>query len=159
MKEEKAIHELNFNLEDTYDAKEMGFIEIQSLRMEKDKLSSEKALLNEEFKSMQHKLLGEENQRKYLEDEVARYKRLCFDIGLHMEDNLSNSNSVLRRTRSGFKSNRSMDTISSQRATISKILEAVGLQNVISLLGSCDLDVQIHAAKLIANLSSKGQSF
>lgn len=42
MKEEKAIHELNFNLEDTYDAKEMGFIEIQSLRMEKDKLSSEK---------------------------------------------------------------------------------------------------------------------
>lgn len=36
---------------------------------------------------MQHKLLGEENQRKYLEDEVARYKRLCFDIGLHMEVN------------------------------------------------------------------------
>lgn len=36
------------------------------------------------------------------------------------------------------------------------LLSAVGLQKILSLLGSEDSDVRIHAVKVVANLAAEG---
>jgi len=41
----------------------------------------------------------------------------------------------------------------------SVISYSVGLPNMLAMLRSEDLDVQIHAAKVIANLAADGKSF
>lgn len=39
------------------------------------------------------------------------------------------------------------------------IIVAVGLQNILSLLESEDVDVRVHAVKVVANLAAEGTSY
>ncbi|XP_024361980.1 kinesin-like protein KIN-UB isoform X2 [Physcomitrium patens] len=47
------------------------------------------------------------------------------------------------------------DTINGQRATIAKLFEQVGLHKILSLLESEDVDVRVHAVKVVANLAAE----
>ena len=109
-------------------------------------------------------------------------------------DSSIRSASVLGGALNTPKPNKSRETISTQRDTISKIFEegmilcinlnlfssmsfcqcldvfcssassdcwhsyTVGLSNIVGLLKSEDLDVQIHAVKMIANLAAEGMT-
>ncbi|OAY81135.1 Armadillo repeat-containing kinesin-like protein 1, partial [Ananas comosus] len=141
--------------------KEESTSQIKLLQQTNDELLSEKALIYEELKSVQEKVLYEARYRKSLEDEVLKLKKALSE---------NNADLQSRGTYGMIKSASSLgggdavymprpiktrETISGQRDTISKIFEEVGLSNILALLRSEDLDVQIHAVKVVANLAAE----
>ncbi|XP_029116554.1 kinesin-like protein KIN-UA isoform X2 [Elaeis guineensis] len=135
---------------------------IQSLEAQKNELLLRKESLNKELKALQEKLLYEEMQRRTLEDDIVKSKNALNDHSTELEykrshqmDSSIRSASVLGGALNTPKPNKSRETISTQRDTISKIFEEVGLSNIVGLLKSEDLDVQIHAVKMIANLAAE----
>lgn len=132
-------------------------IQVQSLKEKISGLISEKQLICEELKCTQDKVQQEMKQRQGLEDQILRLKQ-------SMPDNGAESKTSCGMVRLGFglgnsafvsKSGKLRGALSDQRGTISKIFEEVGLPNVIALLKSEDLDVQIHAVKVVANLAAE----
>ncbi|KAF6152942.1 hypothetical protein GIB67_039649 [Kingdonia uniflora] len=97
---------------------------------------------------VQEKCSVEEKQRKYLEDECANLKRLASENDSSVPSELSTPTNLL-------KHHQARKSISGQRATIAKIFEEVGPQKVVTMLRSEDLEVQIHAPKMVANLAAE----
>ncbi|KAK3150511.1 hypothetical protein QOZ80_3AG0234120 [Eleusine coracana subsp. coracana] len=144
----------------------------QLLKEKISKRISEKELIYEELKSTQEKLQQEIRQRQGLEDQILRLKQPGPDncteesktscgmvrsgSGLGNASYLSKSGK-LREAPSSQRGEigKLREAPSSQRGTISKIFEEVGLPNVLALLKSEDLDVQIHAVKVVANLAAE----
>uniref|UniRef100_A0A0E0NPU0 Kinesin-like protein n=1 Tax=Oryza rufipogon TaxID=4529 RepID=A0A0E0NPU0_ORYRU len=132
--------------------------QISSLEERIADLISEKELVYEELKSTQEKMQQEMRHRQGLEDEILRLKQ-------SLADNCSEESKALCgmvRSGSGLgsvpfmsKSGKSRELLSSQRSNISKIFEEVGLPNVLALLKSDELEVQIHAVKVVANLAAE----
>uniref|UniRef100_J3LK42 Kinesin-like protein n=2 Tax=Oryza brachyantha TaxID=4533 RepID=J3LK42_ORYBR len=132
--------------------------QICSLEEKIAELISEKELVYEELKSTQEKVQQEMRHRQGLEDEILRLKQ-------SLADNCSEESKALCgmvRSGSGLghvpfmsKSGKSREFLSSQRGNISKIFEEVGLPNVLALLKSEEIEVQIHAVKVVANLAAE----
>ncbi|KAF0914639.1 hypothetical protein E2562_030700 [Oryza meyeriana var. granulata] len=132
--------------------------QIRSLKEKVTELISEKELVYEELKFTQEKMQQEMRHRQGLEDEILRLKQSSVD-------NCSEETKALCgmvRSGSGLgsvpfmsKSEKSRELLSSQRGNISKIFEEVGLPNVLALLKSEELEVQIHAVKVVANLAAE----
>lgn len=133
-------------------------IEIQSLKGKISGLISEKESIYDELKSTQEKVQLEMSQRKGLEDQILRFKQSVSDSCAEESKtscSMVRSGSGLGNTAFVSKSEKLREAISGQRGTISKIFEEVGLPNVLALLKSEDLDVQIHAVKVVANLAAE----
>ncbi|KAF6176751.1 hypothetical protein GIB67_031562 [Kingdonia uniflora] len=120
----------------------------ESLKTEYEKLLSEKTILNEKLRTVKEKSSVEEKQRKYLEDECAKLKRLASENDSRVPSELSTPTNLL-------KHHQARESISGQRATIAKIFGEFGPQKVVSMLRFEDLEVQIHALKMVANLASE----
>lgn len=76
------------------------------------------------------------------------------------EDGFEEKKSYMKQyTTSGsfnmHRSTESRERIFAHQNTMTKIIEEVGVQKIISLLSSADLDVQIHAVKVVANLAAE----
>uniref|UniRef100_A0ACD5WH46 Uncharacterized protein n=1 Tax=Avena sativa TaxID=4498 RepID=A0ACD5WH46_AVESA len=132
--------------------------QVHSLEEKISQLISEKNLIHEELISAQEKVQHETTHRESLEAEALRLKRSWTDNCVEE----SKTSCGMVRSGSGFgsealmsKSGKLKETLSSQRGIISKILEEVGLTNVLALLKSKELEVQIHAVKTVANLSAQ----
>ncbi|XP_039779932.1 kinesin-like protein KIN-UA isoform X2 [Panicum virgatum] len=132
--------------------------QVQSLKEKISELISEKEVIYKELKSTQEKVQQEMWQRQGLEDQILRLKQSTSDN--FAEE--SKTSDCMVRTGSGLgnatfvsKSGKIREALSGQRGTISKIFEEVGLPNVLALLKSEDLDVQIHAVKVVANLAAE----
>uniref|UniRef100_K4A5N0 Kinesin-like protein n=1 Tax=Setaria italica TaxID=4555 RepID=K4A5N0_SETIT len=132
--------------------------QVQSLKEKISELISEKEVIYEELKSTQEKVQQEMRQRQGLEDQILRLKQSTSD---NCADESKTSCGMVR-SGSGLgnaafvsKSGKIREALSGQRGTISKIFEEVGLANVLALLKSEDLDVQIHAVKVVANLAAE----
>ncbi|KAK1290021.1 Armadillo repeat-containing kinesin-like protein 1 [Acorus calamus] len=136
--------------------------ELKSLRSERDEILSEKTLQYQELQKMLQRLVDEERQRKCLEMETANLKKLLSEYKIDLETKQScttngsgGAASALGNQTRIIKGNKSRDALSGQRSTIFKIFEEVGLQKILDLLRSEDLDVQIHAVKVVANLAAE----
>ncbi|XP_039142909.1 kinesin-like protein KIN-UC [Dioscorea cayenensis subsp. rotundata] len=156
------FEELTLNLDKISTLNKEATIEVQSLRLENKKLASEKEYLNKELITSQEKLSNGEMKRKCLQDELAQVKKLLpYDtMGpeakmQYLSDSLNRDTSTLTASMNLSKSNKPRETLSSQKAKISKIFDEVGLSNVLTLLKSEDLNVQIHAVKVVANLAAE----
>ncbi|XP_073009098.1 kinesin-like protein KIN-UA [Typha latifolia] len=154
--QENVVDELKKELSEIH---EESTSQIQSLKAKYNELFSEKELLYEELKSMEEKVLNEARQRKSLEEEVLKLNKALCDNSVELE---SKGPYSMTRSASGLsgavfmpRSVKSRETISGQKDTISKIFEEVGLSNILSMLKSEDLDVQIHAVKVVANLAAE----
>ncbi|XP_057979199.1 kinesin-like protein KIN-UC isoform X2 [Malania oleifera] len=124
-------------------------------------LLSEKETLKEEIHGVRQELLVEEKQRKTVENELVRIKKLLpqnDDEGeekkLYLKENIGRESLALTRMIL-HKPNQAVETVSSQRATITQMCKEVGLQKILALLSSEDIDVQINAVKMVANLASE----
>ncbi|KAJ3689983.1 hypothetical protein LUZ61_019147 [Rhynchospora tenuis] len=156
MQENSKVNELQKELRKL---KEESRNEIQHLEAKNSELLSEKDLIYEELKSMQEKVMQEARQRRSLEDEIVKLKKALSESNA---EQLERGTSMLRTT-SGVgggaiylpRTGKSRDMIPNQKDTISKIFEEVGLSNILALLKSEDLDVQIHAVKVVANLAAE----
>ncbi|PNT78176.1 hypothetical protein BRADI_1g74827v3 [Brachypodium distachyon] len=132
--------------------------QLHSLEEKNSELLSEKELIYEELKSTQEKLQHETTHRQSLESEVLRLKQSWTDNCAEESKTLCGmvrSGSGLGSAAFMSKSGKSKETQSSQRGTMSKIFEEVGLPSVLALLKSNDLEVQIHAVKVVANLAAE----
>ncbi|KAM3315293.1 hypothetical protein ACQJBY_033806 [Aegilops geniculata] len=132
--------------------------QLHSLEEKISQLVSEKELIYEELKSTQAKVQDEASHRKSLEAEVLRLKRSKTDNCAEESKTLCGmvrSGSGLGSEAFMHKSGNLKETLASQRGTISKIFEEVGLPNVLALLKSEELEVQIHAVKVVANLAAE----
>ncbi|ONK71845.1 uncharacterized protein A4U43_C04F12980 [Asparagus officinalis] len=124
-----TVDELNSKLHSISKLNEEAASKILFLEETNSELLSTKELLTEELKVVQHKLLAEERQRKGLEDEIIKLKRLLYDNHAEIEDKSLCKDASLVKPASGFgqmnlpKSSKSRETLSSQRATIAKIFE------------------------------------
>uniref|UniRef100_A0A0A9EG25 Vacuolar protein 8 n=1 Tax=Arundo donax TaxID=35708 RepID=A0A0A9EG25_ARUDO len=132
--------------------------QIQSLKEKISKLISEKQLIYEELKSTQQKAQQEMRQRQDIEDHILRLKQSAPD---NCAEESKTSCGMVRQV-SGLgnaalisKSGKLKEALSGQRGTISKIFEEVGLPNILAMLKSEELDVQIHAVKVVANLAAQ----
>ncbi|KAG0552751.1 hypothetical protein BDA96_01G534100 [Sorghum bicolor] len=133
-------------------------IQVQSLKEKVSELISEKELIYDELKSTQEKVQQEMSQRQGLEDQIVRLKPSVSDNCAEESQtsrSMVRSGSGLGNTAFVSKSGKLREALSGQRGTISKIFEEVGLPNVLALLKSEDLDVQIHAVKVVANLAAE----
>ncbi|KAJ1298749.1 hypothetical protein BS78_01G477300 [Paspalum vaginatum] len=133
-------------------------IKVQSLKETISGLISEKQLIYEELKSSQDKVKQEMRERQGLEDQILSLKQSVSDNCAEESKTscgMVRSGSGLGSSAFVSKSGKLREAISGQRGTISKIFEEVGLLNVLALLKSEDLDVQIHAVKVVANLAAE----
>ncbi|GLT88836.1 hypothetical protein SLE2022_068450 [Rubroshorea leprosula] len=169
MQEQEEISELTMKLQETYELQESTMNELQSLKSECKDQIQEKAMLSEELSAMQEKLSAEEKRRKIIEHELVKLKKSVAqnenEFGVNenefgnkisfLKENINKGSLTSGSSTSSHKSNPLRDTQFGQRATIAKICEEVGLQKIIQLLESEDLDVQIHAVKVVANLAAE----
>ncbi|XP_043702995.1 kinesin-like protein KIN-UC isoform X2 [Telopea speciosissima] len=154
---QKEIDELRMKLQEMYQLHEKTVNEFQSLRTENEELLSEKVTLSEELHMARQKLYAEEQQRQYLEAELVKSKKFVPDNDIDFEEKKPYMEENKGRATFGqrHKSSQSQETIYGQRTTITKICEEVGLQKILDLLRSEDLDVQIQALKVVANLAAE----
>nr|XP_011469637.1 PREDICTED: armadillo repeat-containing kinesin-like protein 1 isoform X2 [Fragaria vesca subsp. vesca] len=169
MKGKKEIDELKVKLQDMKQLHELTLNEFQSLKSDYSDLSAEKARLDEELQDVKQRLLAEEKKRKTLENELVMHKKDVpekeddfEDKKSYMKENIYKGSSTLGNPMGLHNSNPSRESLSShretpssQRATIAKICEEVGLQKIVQLMTSEDLDVQTHAVKMVANLAAE----
>ncbi|XP_059666045.1 kinesin-like protein KIN-UC [Cornus florida] len=158
---QKEIDELKLKLQEMHKLCEMTENEHLSLKSEYKGLLSEKAKLNEELLSVRQTLLVEEKQRKSIENELLKLKKLEPESDDHFEDKKSYmKENIDKGSASGtpvglHQSNHSREKNYVQKATIAKLCEEVGLQKILALLASEDLDVQTQAVKVVANLAAE----
>ncbi|XP_051130815.1 kinesin-like protein KIN-UC isoform X2 [Andrographis paniculata] len=157
----EEIDELQMRLQEMHNLHETATNELQLLSIECKNIESEKTKLQQELSAMRQRLQVEERQRKEAEKELLKMMRVVPESEDGFEEKVSYMHENRGRTTSDFHSPqsvhkcRSRESILSQRDTITKICEEVGFQKILSLLESCDLDVQIHAVKVVANLAAE----
>ncbi|KAL7148561.1 hypothetical protein ABFS83_06G187100 [Erythranthe nasuta] len=155
----KEINELQMKLQEMNQLQETTANELRLLSVEFKNLESEKATLENELHYVKQSLEKEEKRRKESEMELLNVMKGVPESEEDFEEKVSYMHEHLTKKFSSLQnpnnSNRTRETILSQRNTITKICEEVGLQKILSLLESGDLDVQIPAVKVVANLAAE----
>ncbi|KAK1382499.1 kinesin-like protein KIN-UC [Heracleum sosnowskyi] len=164
IKEKDDIDSLKIKLQEMSQLHEVTVNELQSLKSEHRNLLSEKEKVYDELCITKQALIAEERRRKAVEHERDVIKKVVpeseedeyEDKRSYMKENIAKGSSAFSTPLALQKSmNVSRDVFSGQRTTIAKICEEVGLQKILALLTSSDIDVQIHAVKVIANLAAE----
>uniref|UniRef100_A0A7I4F6W3 Protein ARMADILLO REPEAT KINESIN1 n=1 Tax=Physcomitrium patens TaxID=3218 RepID=A0A7I4F6W3_PHYPA len=119
----------------------------------------------DELLTVRHRLDEELKERERLEEEIRHLKE---QVSILSEEHDEHSRRIMMNGGSGrsslgsesplislSKPNHMRDTINGQRATIAKLFEQVGLHKILSLLESEDVDVRVHAVKVVANLAAE----
>uniref|UniRef100_A0A7N2MDC3 Uncharacterized protein n=1 Tax=Quercus lobata TaxID=97700 RepID=A0A7N2MDC3_QUELO len=108
---------------------------------------------------------GIENELIKLNRAVPENENDFEDKKSYMKEELSKGSSEFGNRMGSYRSNPLRENISGQRATIANICEEgkissvigpIGLQKILQLLTSEDSDVQVHAVKVVANLTAEG---
>ncbi|XVF75593.1 hypothetical protein PTKIN_Ptkin13bG0199200 [Pterospermum kingtungense] len=165
MQGQEEISELRLKLQEMCQLHESTANELQSLKAKYKHQIQEKETISEKLYAVQEKLSAEDKRRKTIEHELLKLKKGAPEGDKDFEDKKSYMKEnvrgapVLGTSASLNRLGSLRETQSAQRATIAKICEEVGLQKIIQLLASEDLDVQIHAVKVIANLAAEATSF
>uniref|UniRef100_A0A803N0J7 Kinesin-like protein n=1 Tax=Chenopodium quinoa TaxID=63459 RepID=A0A803N0J7_CHEQI len=125
---------------------------MQCLQLENANLLLDKEKFKDELDTLKEKFLTEEKQRMTLEAELVRLKKCLSANSEGIEDKKSYAKQHMKES-SSFRSAMGLNrSISGQRATIAKIF---GLERILKLLSSEDIEVQMHALKVVANLAAE----
>ncbi|CAM6019541.1 unnamed protein product [Sphagnum balticum] len=137
IKSEASRKSLNGNLQKQSD-------ELLILRQRLDDELKDRERLEEEIRSLK-------DQVSLLSDEGDEHTRRMMEKGGSERSSIGSESPGV----SISKPNHMRDTINGQRATIAKLFEQVGLHKILSLLESEDVDVRVHAVKVVANLAAE----
>nr|XP_043631245.1 kinesin-like protein KIN-UC isoform X2 [Erigeron canadensis] len=158
---QNEIAALKMELQKVSRLHEVTLGDLQSVKTEHRKLSADKARLSDELQAVREVLSLEEKRRKAVEKELSNINYAVPESEDDFEDKRpSMKENIGRGSKNGsplglHNSNRSRESNSFQRTTIAKICEEVGLQKILTLMQSADLDVQTHAVKVVANLAAE----
>lgn len=123
-------------------------------------LKEENTSLRDDVKSLSQDLEEQLKQKKTLENEVKSLKQQLLHISYEADETRKSLDKEPARTSIGSDSGshkpiHMRESLNGQRATIAKLFEQVGLQKILSLLDSEDMDVRVHAVKVVANLAAE----
>ncbi|KAH7282645.1 hypothetical protein KP509_35G041600 [Ceratopteris richardii] len=153
--------------------KELSFLkekaekELQDLKSKTSlmtkQLEEENVGLLEKVDSLGHELEEQSKQNKHLEYEVKNLKQKLLQLSFEADETRKSLDREPARISVGsdsplmnsHKPLQMHESPNSQRATIAKLFEQVGLHKILSLLDSPDMDVRVHALKVVANLASE----
>lgn len=137
--------------------------EVTQLKSEVLHWKKQEAAANAEIIKLRKMLENEANQKEKLEDEIAELRSHLLQLSFEADE----TSRSLDRGGSG-KIFTGLDSLASQarhsqlrdsgngpKASIAKLFEQVGLQKILSLLESEDVDVRVHAVKVVANLAAE----
>ncbi|CAI9091153.1 OLC1v1026100C1 [Oldenlandia corymbosa var. corymbosa] len=145
MQAQKDIVGLESKLREMHQLHEAMMNELHLLETERNDLLFDKERLESKINSMRQSITTEEERRKAAEIELVNIKKVVPES----EDGFEEKRSYKRERFSSGSSS------FGQRSGIAKICEEVGLKKILSLLTSEELNVQIHAAKVVANLAAE----
>lgn len=149
------INDLMVRLEEKDQSYQATVDKMQSLQIENMNLLSEKEKIKEELDALKEKLLVEEKRRMTLDDELIKLKKHLSETTECIEDKKLYAKQHTRGS-SSFRSAMGLNrSVTGQKATIAKICEEVGLERILKLLSSEDIEVQMHALKVVANLAAE----
>ncbi|CAA0814440.1 Armadillo repeat-containing kinesin-like protein 3 [Striga hermonthica] len=158
----KEIDELQLRLQEMQQLHEATANELRVLSINYKNLDSEKETIKYELDAVRKTLQIEERRRKDAEAELNNIIKAVpeSEDGFEektscMLENTIKRSSALSNAQTSLKYSRSRETVLSQRNTVTKICEEVGIQKILSLLESGDVDVQVHAVKVVANLAAE----
>ncbi|XP_020577626.1 kinesin-like protein KIN-UB isoform X1 [Phalaenopsis equestris] len=137
--------------------------EVSSLKSQVTQWKRLEAAANVEIVKLQKKLESEAHQKEKLEEEINILKNKLLQLSFEADETRrSLDRGGSGKVFSGFdafmshaRSSQIRDSANGQKASIAKLSEQVGLQNILSLLESEDADVRIHAVKVVANLAAE----
>ncbi|KAH7296837.1 hypothetical protein KP509_26G041100 [Ceratopteris richardii] len=118
--------------------------------------------LKKEAESLRHELEEHRNQSEKLKEEAKNLKQRMLHISYDHDETRKFLDREPPKAWGGSESPMSLnnsthmrETINGQRATIAKLFEQVGVNRILSLMESEDIDVRVHAVKVIANLAAE----
>ncbi|CAH8381590.1 unnamed protein product [Eruca vesicaria subsp. sativa] len=157
--ENEETNELKKKLEELSQMYESTVDELQTVKLDYDDLLHQKEKLGEEVRDMKERLLLEEKQRKQIESELVKLKNLR-ESEIVVEDKRMKEDIPKGPSESGAlpgsqRSQGLKKSLSGQRATMARLCEEVGVQKILHLIKSEDLEVQIQAVKVVANLAAE----
>ncbi|KAB5564418.1 hypothetical protein DKX38_004472 [Salix brachista] len=138
--------------------------EVNKLKSQLAELKKSEASAKSDISKLQKKLEDEACQKEKLEGEIAILQSQLLQISFEADE-------TARRIDRGWyeKVPGSLDSLmlqvrqpqnndsgNGEKASIAKLFEQVGLQRILSLLEAEDVDVRIHAVKVVANLAAEG---
>ncbi|KAJ8426997.1 hypothetical protein Cgig2_028202 [Carnegiea gigantea] len=122
-----------------------AFNEVRTLKIENANLLLEQEKLDSEVAALRAKLEAELKQRTILENETLRLKKLVPENSKYVEDKKLPVKPQLSKEPSSFR-----NAVGLNRSI------TVGLEKILKLLSSEDIEVQMHALKVVANLAAEG---
>ncbi|CAH2064098.1 unnamed protein product [Thlaspi arvense] len=166
--ENEETKELKIKLEELSQMYESTVDELQTVKLDYDDLLHQKEKLGEEVRDMKERLLLEEKQRKQMESELSKLKKNLRENEIVVEDKrmkeeLPKGSSESGALTSSQRSQGLKKSLSGQRATMARLCEEgitlshglIGVQKILHLIKSEDLEVQIQAVKVVANLAAE----
>nr|AMS24206.1 armadillo repeat-containing kinesin b [Marsilea vestita] len=157
------ILELKLQLETESQLRLQAEKELRSLRSTDNgrKEDHEKCTQSQEVTLLSRRLEDETKQRKKLEEEIKQLRTQLQQMNIEAEEakKQSDKSNPLRLSfgSDGQKNalNTSHNSENGHRAPNGKTHEHAGLQKVLSLLESEDVDIRVHAVKVVANLAAE----
>ncbi|KAG8501918.1 hypothetical protein CXB51_004693 [Gossypium anomalum] len=148
MQKQEEMSELRSELQEMYQLHESTINELQSLKAEFKDQIEEKESITAKLYAVQEKLSAEEKRRKAIENELEKLKKCAPEGDTDFEDEES-------YMKENIRGNSVLGTSASlKRAGPLRVTKSAA-QRIVRLLNSEDLDVQIHAVKVIANLAAE----
>ncbi|XP_020272984.1 kinesin-like protein KIN-UB isoform X2 [Asparagus officinalis] len=118
---------------------------------------------NSEVIKLRKMLENEADQKEKLEEEISELKSHLLQLSFEADETrrsldrsepgkiFTGLDSLVSQTRNS----QLRDSGNEPKASVAKLFEQVGLQKILSLLESEDVDVRIHAVKVVANLAAE----
>ncbi|XP_010555807.1 PREDICTED: kinesin-like protein KIN-UC isoform X2 [Tarenaya hassleriana] len=159
--ENDEVTKLRAKLEDLSQQHESTVDEFETMKLDYDDMLQQKEKLSVEVQDLKQKLLLEEKQRKQMESELVKLKKNLSESEnvaeekRHIKEELLKVSSESGAPTGSQRSHILKKSLSGQRATIARLCEEVGIQKILQLIKSEDLEVQIHAVKVVANLAAE----
>ncbi|KAH9624861.1 hypothetical protein KSS87_002559 [Heliosperma pusillum] len=141
--EKSNVSDLMKRLEEKAQSHQAAVAEVESLKAENSNLVFEKEKFTGELDALKEKLLAEEKGRLILEDELVKLKKRSLENSDDVEDKKPHVKQHMRES-SSFRSAMGLSRSFS-----------VGLEKILKLLSSEDIEVQMHALKVVANLAAE----
>lgn len=159
------VLELKLQLENETQLRQQAERELRALKSGLPKSEGVNAEINQgpELMMLSRRLEDETKQRRLLEDEIKQLQNQLSQIAFEA-DEVKRAPDKIASGRSSYGSeshasflsgNHLFDNPVGPKEAIGKPHEHAGLQKVLSLLGSEDVDIRVHAVKVVANLAAE----
>ncbi|KAI5065784.1 hypothetical protein GOP47_0018408 [Adiantum capillus-veneris] len=163
LEDQEHLHQLSRKMEEESRLREEAVKELGEWKSQRSAVNiKESAGLKEEVKFLRQEVEEQLKQRELLEREVKDLKQHLLQLSYDADETKKFLEREPSKISLGSESPMSLskphhmrETINGQRATIAKLFEQVGLHRILSLLESEDIDVRVHAVKVVANLAAE----